>query len=209
MSGTRVEPGRTALLLHDLAAELLASEAGTERNGLFLELHRLLDTIFRDALECHPAAPPALAAQAFAVGDGLPAPQVLRELAALGSDLAQPEIRRAFDQVNAARNRMAHSATIERITVSRRHVKRMAHLARLVARTLDPTRPVAEPAGADGGMYGTGDAGLPLVLPGGLLLLVGGLVIGLTLRAGHPLVFAGLLFVGVGGLLLFASLRDG
>ncbi|MDQ4076331.1 MAG: hypothetical protein M3220_08795 [Chloroflexota bacterium] len=130
----RVEVAR---LLRELAAELLEAE-GAERNGLFLELHRLQDTIFRLALESHPDAPPTLAAKAFAVVDALPAPQVVRELYALDSQLVTPEIRNLYKHMNVARNNMAHSAALARVIVSRNNSKRMARLARLLAEQLDP-----------------------------------------------------------------------
>jgi hypothetical protein len=126
-----------AQLLRELAVELLRAE-GAARNGLFLELHRLLDTLFRRSLEAHPNALPEIAAQAFALADPLPAPQVVRELNRLGSGIATQEIRGLYKHMNMARNNMAHEAVIERVVVSRANCKRMAHLARLVADALDP-----------------------------------------------------------------------
>ncbi|MBA3533649.1 MAG: hypothetical protein H0T73_17165 [Ardenticatenales bacterium] len=137
MSRTAWEPIESARLLRTLAAELLLSE-GPTRNGLFLELHRLHDVIFRMALERHPDAPPELAAQAFAVVDALPAPQVVRELHGLGAALITPEIRSLYKHMNVARNNLAHEAVVGRVTVSKGNVKRMANLATLLATQLDP-----------------------------------------------------------------------
>lgn len=126
-----------ARLLRELAAELLWAE-GVARNGLFLELHRLLDTLFRRSLEAHADVTPEVAAQAFALADPLPAPQVVRELNRLGSVIATQEIRNLYKHMNMARNNMAHEAVLARVVVSRANCKRMAQLARLVADALDP-----------------------------------------------------------------------
>lgn len=137
----RIEWSRVeaAQLLRELAAELLLAE-GVTRNGLFLELHRLLDTLFRLHLEEHPDATPELAAQAFSVADTLPAPQVVRELNRLGCPLTTQEIRNLYKHMNAVRNNMAHEAVIARVIISRANSKRMAQLANMVADVLDAER---------------------------------------------------------------------
>jgi hypothetical protein len=137
----RIEWSRVeaAQLLRELAAELLLAE-GVARNGLFLELHRLLDTLFRLHLEEHPDATPELAAQAFSIADTLPAPQVVRELNRLGCPLTTQEIRNLYKHMNAVRNNMAHEAVIARVIISRTNSKRMAQLANLVADVLDAER---------------------------------------------------------------------
>ncbi len=137
----RIEWSRVeaAQLLRELAAELLLAE-GVARNGLFLELHRLLDTLFRLHLEEHPDATPELAAQAFSIADTLPAPQVVRELNRLGCPLTTQEIRNLYKHMNAVRNNMAHEAVIARVIISRTNSKRMAQLANMVAEVLDAER---------------------------------------------------------------------
>ncbi len=162
MSGISFDQVEAARLLRELATELLAAE-GTARNGLFLELHRLEDTIFRLALEAHPDAPPGLAARAFSLEDTLPAPQVVRELQGLSSPLATPEIRNLYKHMNMARNNMAHDAALARVTVSRSNSKRMAHLAQLLAAQLDPSGEAIPlpPAAGQGGAGGAGRQGPP------------------------------------------------
>lgn len=139
MSLTTLEPLKAALLLRELADEVLAAQ-GPMRNGIFLELHRLLDTTFRLALEGLPNAPSEVRSQAFNLVDSLPAPQVVRKLWEFESPLVTPEIRKLYKHMNTARNNMAHRAVLERVEVSRSNSRRMAHLARLVADQLDPER---------------------------------------------------------------------
>ena len=136
MSLTTLEPIPAALLLRELADELLVAE-GPARNGIFLELHRLLDTIFRLALEAHPDAPSEVRSQAFSRVDSLPAPQVVRKLWEFESELVTKEIRKLYRHMNVARNNMAHNNVLERVEVSRSNSKRMARLARLLADQLD------------------------------------------------------------------------
>jgi len=124
---------------HSVIAAALAGW-GVARNGLFLELHRLLDTLFRLHLEEHPDATPELAAQAFSTADTLPAPQVVRELNRLGCPLTTQEIRNLYKHMNAVRNNMAHEAVIARVIISRTNSKRMAQLANMVADVLDAER---------------------------------------------------------------------
>ncbi|MCB9127977.1 MAG: hypothetical protein H6638_08745 [Ardenticatenales bacterium] len=128
-----------ARLLRELAQELRGAE-GMARNGLFLELHRLQDNLFRYTLEQHPKAAMSLAAQAFAVQDGLPSPQVLQELTRLGTPWLDSEIRRRYRGMNAARNDMAHEAVLARRVVSRRKCNEMAQLAMRVADAIDPAQ---------------------------------------------------------------------
>lgn len=137
MSLTTLEPLKVALLLRELADEVVAAEGAT-RNGLFLELHRLLDTTFRLALEELPNAPSEVRSQAFSQVDSLPAPQVVRKLWEFESSLVTAEIRKSYKHMNAVRNNMAHKNVLERVVVSRSNSKRMAHVARLVANQLDP-----------------------------------------------------------------------
>ncbi|MGB0386119.1 MAG: hypothetical protein ACPGWR_15030 [Ardenticatenaceae bacterium] len=137
MSLTTLEPMKAALLLRELAEEVLIAE-GAARNGIFLELHRLHDTIFRLALESHPDAPPEVSSLAFSRVNALPAPQVVRKLWELNSELVTPEIRKFYKHMNVARNNMAHDAVLERVMVSRSNSKRMARLATLLANQLDP-----------------------------------------------------------------------
>lgn len=147
MTTTTLDPLEAARLLRELADEMLAAE-GAARNGLFLELHRLLDTLFRLALESHPKATPEEVASAFSLVDSLPAPQVVRLLQGLESPLVTPEIRKLYKHMNAARNNLAHEAVVARVVVSRANVKRMAQLARLLADQLDPAQ-AALPAPPD------------------------------------------------------------
>ncbi len=126
-----------ARLLRELAAELQQAQ-GPARNGLFLELHRLHDTIFRLSLESHPDLPPELLGTAFNLEEPLSAPQVVRELNRLGTPLATKEIRNLYKHMNMARNNLAHEAVIDRTTISNANVKRMVQLATLVAEVLDP-----------------------------------------------------------------------
>ncbi len=165
-----LNPVLAARLLRELATELVAAD-GAERNGLFLELHRLQDTLFRLALESHPQASPTLASRAFGLADPLPAPQVVRELQNLHSSWVTPEIRNLYKHMNVARNNMAHASALERVTISRSNSKRMAHLARLLADQLDPAReglPEARVQGrapwpaAPGWLLGGGVAGMLL-----------------------------------------------
>lgn len=137
MSTTTLEPIEGARLLRALAAELLLAD-GPARNGLFLELHRLEDTLFRLALEGHPDTPEALRGQAFSIVNPIPAPHVVRELNRLGSPLATPEVRSLYKHMNVARNNMAHEAVLARVEISRSNAKRMARLATLLADQLDP-----------------------------------------------------------------------
>jgi hypothetical protein len=132
------DPIAAARLLRELANEIRLAQGAT-RNGLFLELHRLHDTIFRLNLESHPALPPDLRGTAFNLEDPLPAPQVVRELNRLGSPLASTEIRNLYKHMNMARNNMAHESVIERVTISNNNMKRMVELANRVADVLDPT----------------------------------------------------------------------
>lgn len=134
-----LRPPETALLLRQLAIEVSKADYPA-RNGLFLELHRLHDTIFRLALESHPDAPPELAAQAFSVVDSMPVPQVIRELRKLKSELVSQEIRKLHQHMNVVRNNMAHKTVLERVPISRANAKRMARLARLMADHFDPER---------------------------------------------------------------------
>lgn len=131
------DPIVAARLLREISAEIRTTE-GAERNGLFLELHRLHDTIFRLALESHPDLPVELQGSAFNLHEPLPAPQVVRELNRLGSPLANKEIRNLYKHMNMARNTMAHDSVIERVTISNSNMKRMAELAIRVADVLDP-----------------------------------------------------------------------
>lgn len=202
MSGTPFDRMKAARLLRALAAELMAAE-GVARNGLFLELHRLEDTIFRLELESHPAAPPELAARAFSLVDALPAPQVVRELQGIDSPLATQEIRNLYKHMNMARNNMAHDATLERVMVSRSNSKRMAQLARLLATQLDPAgvaQPPPSEQRADGGRgrSGIGQSALAWLLGAGVGLLMGWA----WWQAQRPLLAAGLLLLlllGAGG----------
>jgi hypothetical protein len=130
-------PIETALLLRELAISVSKADYPA-RNGLFLELHRLHDTIFRLALESHPDASPELAAQAFSIVESMPVPQVIRELGKLNSELVSPEIRKLHKHMNMVRNNMAHKTVLERVVVSRTNAKRMTRLARLMALKLDP-----------------------------------------------------------------------
>lgn len=136
MSLTTLEPLKAALLLRELADEVLAAE-GVMRNGLFLELHRLLDTIFRLALESLPNAPSEVRSQAFNQVNSLPSPQVVRKLWEFESPLVTTEIRKGYKHMNAVRNNMAHKNVLERVVVSRSNSKRMAYVARSVANQLD------------------------------------------------------------------------
>jgi hypothetical protein len=131
------DPIVAAGVLREIATEIRTAE-GAARNGLFLELHRLHDTIFRLSLESHPDLPPELQGSAFNLEAPLPAPQVVRELNRLGSPLAGKEIRNLYKHMNMARNNMAHDSIIGRVTVSNSNVKRMVELAGLVATVLDP-----------------------------------------------------------------------
>lgn len=135
------DPTAAAHLLRQLAAEIRSAEGAT-RNGLFLELHRLHDTIFRLSLESHPDLPPDLQGTAFNLEEPMAAPQVVRELNRLSSPLASKEIRNLYKHMNMARNNMAHEAVIGRVTISNSNMKRMVELATLVATVLDPTPPL-------------------------------------------------------------------
>lgn len=137
MSLTTLEPLKAALLLRELANEVMAAE-GVMRNGLFLELHRLLDTTFRLALEASPNAPSEVRSRAFDQINSLPSPQVVRKLWEFESPLVTSEIRKLYKHMNAVRNNMAHKNVLERVVVSRSNSKRMGHLAVLVAKQLDP-----------------------------------------------------------------------
>ena len=139
MSDTELHPIEVASLLRQLSDEILVAK-GPTRNGLFLELHRLHDTIFRLTLESHPHASPDLSAQAFSVVNPLPSPQVVRELYRLDSQLVTTEIRNLYKHANIARNNMAHKARLERVTVSRSNANRISRLARLLADRLDPAQ---------------------------------------------------------------------
>lgn len=131
------DPIHAAQVLRELAADIRTAE-GIARNGLFLELHRLHDTIFRFSLESHPNLPDDLQGAAFNLEEPMPAPQVVRELNRLGSPLAGKEIRNLYKHMNMARNNMAHESVIGRVTISNSNVKRMVQLAGLVADVLDP-----------------------------------------------------------------------
>lgn len=171
---TTLESLDAARLLRELADEVLIAD-GAARNGLFLELHRLLDTIFRLALESHPDATPEEAASAFSLVESLPAPQVVRLLHGLESPLVTLEIRKLYKHMNAARNNLAHEAVVARVVVSRANVKRMAQLAHLLADQLDPAQS-ALPALSDS------DAPRPRAAPPSKLIpLVLGLLSGAAL----------------------------
>ena len=133
------DPTEAAQLLRALSDELRQAE-GVARNGLFLELHRLQDTLFRYTLESHPEAPLELAARAFDRQDSMPAPQVLFELMRLGTPWVTSEMQQRYRHMNAVRNNMAHEAVLERVTISGRNSKTMARLAAEVADALDPER---------------------------------------------------------------------
>ncbi len=133
------DPIHAAQVLRELAVDIRTAE-GAARNGLFLDLHRLHDTIFRNSLASHPNLPDGLHGAAFNLEEPMPAPQVVRELNRLGSPLASKEIRNLYKHMNMARNNMAHDSVIGRVTISNSNVKRMVQLAELVADVLDPDR---------------------------------------------------------------------
>lgn len=185
------DPIHAAQVLRELAAEIRTSE-GVARNGLFLELHRLHDTIFRLSLESHPNLPDDLQGSAFNLEEPMPAPQVVRELNRLGSPLADKEIRNLYKHMNMARNNMAHDSVIGRVTISNSNVKRMVQLAGLVADVLDPA--------GEGRPHLLVNQPRPLFLSRtrlGLLLgmIAGGAVMWGWLQSGNPFIAVGLTVV--------------